>query len=97
MAPWELYIDESYNDHVFCVGGFLAHPGTWGEITTAWQDRIAYENRKSAVKGFPPLTRYHATDCANLKQEFDEKKGWNIDRQIRLAKRLCKIIGDAGP
>ena len=97
MVPWEFYIDESYNSHVFCVGGFLAHPDTWKELTNAWQDRISYENRRSAIKSFPPISRYHATDCANLKKEFGEKKGWDIGRQIRLTKRLCKIIGKAGP
>lgn len=45
----------------------------------------------------PPITRYHATDCAGLKKEFDEKKGWSVERQILLTKRLCEIIGTAGP
>jgi len=97
MVPWEFYIDESYNSHVFCVGGFLAHPDTWKELTNAWQDRISYENRKSAIKSLPLISRYHATDCANLKRDFDEKKGWDIERQVRFTKRLCQIIGDAGP
>lgn len=97
IDPWEFYIDESYNRHVFCVGGFLAHPEMWKEISDAWQARIECESRRSAIKGFPPISRYHATDCANLKKEFDEKKGWDVPRQIRLTKRLCRIIGNAGP
>ena len=36
-----------------------------------------------------PISRYHATDCANLKKEFDKKNGWDIKKQINLTKRLC--------
>jgi hypothetical protein len=92
----ELYIDESYNSHVFCIGGFLAPASLWTATSGRWQERIAYESRKSALKGFPPISRYHATDCANLKREFDARRGWSIKRQIALAKRLCEIIGESG-
>jgi hypothetical protein len=47
----------------------------------------------SVKKGFPPITRYHATDCAALKKEFSEKNGWNIHRQIKYTGRLCEIVG----
>jgi len=97
MGTWEFYLDESYNSHLFCVGGFFAPAGMWKEISAGWRARIAYENRKSEVRRFPPISRYHATDCANLKGEFDKKNGWNIPRQIRLTKSLCRIIGKAGP
>jgi hypothetical protein len=97
MAPWEFYIDESYNGHLFCVGGFLAPVEMWREIVGPWRARIEYENRKSAITGFPPISRYHATDCANLKKDFDATRGWDIDRQIRFTTRLSSIIGKAGP
>ena len=96
MRTLELYVDESYNSHVFCVGGFLAPTSLWKEIASRWQERIAHENRKSAIKGFPTISRYHATDCANLKREFDVRKGWDIQREIRLTRRLCEIIGETG-
>jgi hypothetical protein len=54
-------------------------------------------NEKSVLGGFPPITRYHATDCAGLKREFSEPNGWDIDRQMKLTKRLCQIIGDESP
>jgi len=75
MGTWEFYLDESYNSHLFCVGGFFAPAGMWKEISAGWRARIAYENRKSEVRRFPPISRYHATDCANLKGEFDKKNG----------------------
>lgn len=91
------YIDESYNSRTFCVGGLLAPVSMWSSIEASWKQRLEYENRLSAKKGFPPISRYHATDCANLKREFSDKNGWNIGRQIRLSKRLCQILAENGP
>lgn len=91
------YIDESYNNRTFCVGGWMALDDTWSKISAKWQERLNYENRISAKKGFSPISRYHATDCANLKKEFAEDKGWDIPRQIRLSKRICQIIGENAP
>lgn len=97
MAEWQFCIDESYNSHVFCVGGFLASKGVWKETADQWSARIQYENEKSAIAGLPPITRYHATDCAGLKREFSSANGWDIPRQIKLTKRICEIIGSEGP
>ena len=91
------YLDESYNTRTMCVGGFLAHENVWKKIEPKWEERIAYENRKSVKMGFPPISRYHATDCANLKNEFAPKKGWNIPRQIKLTKRWIEIIRQHKP
>ncbi len=97
MAVLQLYIDESYNSGTFCVGGWLGTKDIWDSINTSWLARIAYENRVSAKHGFSPISRYHATYCANLKREFGEKNGWTVGRQIRLSKRLCQILGDNSP
>jgi hypothetical protein len=94
---WRAYLDESYNEHVFCVGGFLAPEPLWKSLEDQWVARLQYENEKSAVGGYPRITRYHATDCANLKGEFQETRGWDINRQVKLTKRLCEIIGDEAP
>lgn len=61
MATWEFYIDESYNSHLFCVGGFLPPVGMWREIVDPWRARIDYENRKSAIKPqFDGLPVHHS-------------------------------------
>jgi hypothetical protein len=93
MAVWHAYIDESYNTKTFCVGGFLAPEDIWNGITHDWSERIECERRRSIKKGLQPISRYHATDCAGLKKEFDKKHGWDITRQINLTKRLCEILG----
>jgi hypothetical protein len=97
MELWNAYIDESYNDKTFCVGGFLAPVGIWNGITYDWASRIEFENRISDRKGFRPISRYHATDCGNLKREFSKENGWTIERQINLTTRLCEILGKHGP
>jgi hypothetical protein len=97
MSLWHCYVDESYNGSVFCVGGFLAPEALFDHVGRLWKERLDYENRRSAQKGFPPITRYHATDCAGLKKEFRQEKGWSIPRQILLARRLCEILGEARP
>jgi hypothetical protein len=97
LMDWHAYIDESYDSNTFCVGGFMAPIDDWEKIELAWKQRLDYENRKSAEGGFPPISRYHATDCANLKNEFNKQNGWNIDRQIRLSKKLCGIIASNAP
>jgi len=97
MRSWSAYVDESYNKQVFCVGGWVAPVGLWTKLESAWSERIAYENRISAKHGFPAISRYHATDCANLKREFSESKGWSVERQIRLSKKLCGIVASHAP
>jgi hypothetical protein len=94
---WIEYIDESYNSRTLCVGGLLAPASMWKTIETKWRERIDHENRLSVKKGFAPISRYHATDCANLKREFSEANGWSIPRQIRFSKRLCQILVGNGP
>ncbi len=64
------YLGESYNNRTFVVGGFLAFESQWRDIEKAWRQRIEYENRQSAKKGFRPISRYHASDCSNLKMNF---------------------------
>jgi hypothetical protein len=88
-----VYLDESYDNSVMCIGGWLCTEEGWKRLEGKWLERIAYECRISEKHGHPPISRYHATDCANLKREFAESKGWTIPRQIRLVKSLIKILG----
>jgi hypothetical protein len=99
VTTFTSYHDESYSAKrdTLCVGGWLARDSVWDDIERDWKARIDYENRKSAQKGFPAISRYHAADCANLKKEFAENKGWDVDRQIKLSKRLCGIISKHRP
>jgi hypothetical protein len=97
MEAWRAYIDESYSTKTFCVGGFPAPEAVWALIGSDWSQRIEYERRFSINRGFRPISRYHATDCAHLKRDFSETNGSDIPRQIRLTKRLCEILGKHTP
>ncbi len=83
------YLDESANNDVVVCGGWIAMDHQWDKISLAWEERVAYENRISAKRGFPPISRYHAVYCANLKKEF---KDWTVERQITFAKKLQDIM-----
>lgn len=85
------YMDESYSDgNVMCVGGWLCDEKKWATIESQWQKRIDYENRQSAKRGLPPITRYHATDLNNYRNEF---KGWDERRAVLFTKKLIDILG----
>ena len=98
MQSFDLYLNESYNDEVFCVGGFAARSQLWvDQITPKWQERIEYERRQSISHGFQPITHYHASDSSNLKKEFAPKHGWDKPRLHKFSKRLCEIVAQASP
>jgi len=93
FAMFNYYADESYNNRVMCVAGWLAPDGLWDVIEPQWTERIEYERRMSIKKGFAPISRFHAADCSSLVNEFDRTKGWDEDRQIKFVKKLIGIIG----
>jgi len=88
------YIDDSgsKDGRILCLGGWLCADTDWASIEAEWRSRIEMEQRNSINKGFPPIQRYHAADCSSLVNEFDREKGWDNDRQLRLAKKLIEIL-----
>jgi hypothetical protein len=77
------YLDESYNNRVFCVAGWILPEGSWIPFEDDWRNRIEMERRNSVKKGFPPIGRYHASDCSSLKGEFDHSRdGIPIDKSV---------------
>jgi hypothetical protein len=97
MTIWHSFFDEGYNDSTtFCIGSIFAPDYACAEMGDALSSRIAYENTKLEMQGYPTISRYHATDCAALRKEFSAKRGWDQDRQINLTKRICKILVEEG-
>jgi hypothetical protein len=88
------YIDESRsgNQRIFALGGWLGNEHTWTAIQDEWHQRIELEKRISTRKGFPPISRFHASDLSNLRGEFSKSKGWNQERQKRFIKKLIEIL-----
>ncbi len=88
------YMDESYNNRTLCVAGWLSSEEGWERTESQWAERIQYERRISLKKGQVPISRYHASDCANRRGEFE---GWTKERLTRFSKRLTEIIGRNKP
>jgi hypothetical protein len=92
FAMLTAYLDESYYNRTFCVGGWVLRENKWSAFERDWDKCIEQERQSSISRGFPPISRYHASDCSSLQNEFDETKGWDVGRQIKLSKRLLGII-----
>ena len=88
------HLDESYNNHTMAVGGWLCDNHTWNRIESAWIQRIDFENRFSVKRGLKPISRFHASQCSSLENEFSE---WTVKRQIAFVKKLIEIIGRNRP
>jgi hypothetical protein len=58
-------------------------------LERAWKVYLAGWNKRLKKLGRPPLTRYHASDCRNLKREF---VGWSTDEQRELTQGLLGIL-----
>ena len=87
------YIDESYwppeRPKLFTLACTMSDIKRWQEINSAWRRCLDSKNRELAAQGRKTLTRYHATDCANLHNEFE---GWTVDEQIEFTKKLLAIF-----
>lgn len=88
------HADESYDDKTFCVGGWLHHVDWWKVIENKLTERIAYECRRSVVKGLSPISRFHASDCSNRQNEF---KNWPKQRSDQFYKKVVEIVCKAEP
>jgi hypothetical protein len=87
------YIDESHDPapipkifNLTCLVGydnFLP----WFEL--AWVKVIEEKNEELTKAGRPAISRYHASDCSNLKGEF---RHWTIEEQIEFSQKLFSVF-----
>lgn len=73
------YLDESYDNKVLIVAGWVAEASEWTRIEREWAS-VVNENS---------IDRYHAADCSN---GFGEFRDWPVKRRTGLVKRLIKIL-----
>jgi hypothetical protein len=85
------YIDESIDkrQNIFTLACLMSTGKEWMELERAWKIYLAGWNKRLKKLGRPPLTRYHASDCRNLKREF---VGWSTDEQRELTRGLLDIL-----
>ena len=73
------YIDESYwppeRPQLFTLACTMSDVSRWNSITSEWKHCLSAKNRELKKQGRKMLSRYHASDCANLKNEF---KAWEV-------------------
>ena len=74
------------------MGGWILPEKRWIPFDKDVRQRIEQERQQSIKHGFKPISRYHASDCSSLKNEFDQAEGWDVERQIKLSKRMLGII-----
>src|ERR1700733_9063248 len=90
---WHGFIDEGYKDEgSFCLGAVYAPQYVCTALGSSLLGAILAVNERLALGGYPPIDRYHATDCAGLYKKFSRKRGWDHERQIKFTKRICEIL-----
>jgi hypothetical protein len=87
------YIDESYwppdRPKLFTLACTMSDIKGWQQINAAWKLCLNAKNRELAKQGRKTLSRYHASDCANLRNEFE---GWAVAEQIEFTIKLLAIF-----
>jgi len=85
------HIDESIDkaQNIFTLACLISTGKEWAELERAWGIYLTGWNKRLAKSGRPPITRYHASNCRNLKGEFE---CWTTDEQRELTKGLLDIL-----
>lgn len=83
------YIDEGFDNEWFTLSCLIGWGGMWFWIETAFERLLEKTNASLVAQGRPKISRYHATDCSNLKNEF---RDWSIDEQIEFTKGIVHIF-----
>jgi len=71
--------DESLNDRIFCISGYLAPASVWGEFEIKWKRALKEER----------LPYFHMADCEAREEEF---KGISKLERARLQRKFIEII-----
>jgi len=68
MANLKFKFDESFDDKIMAVGGWIANDLEWSRLEGAWQRCIDSENERSDPN--QQITRFHATEMNCQSGEF---------------------------
>ena len=83
------YIDDSIGGNIFVLTCLQGEIGMWLSIDLEWRKMLDKVNKRLRRQGRREISRYHATDCQNFRNDFE---GWAEDEQIELVKEILKII-----
>lgn len=83
------YIDESERGDHFTLTSLISEGGQWNSLESDWREVIAAKNRELLAAGRKQLSRYHATYCNGL---WDEFEGWSREEEIEFTRALIEVI-----
>jgi hypothetical protein len=87
------FIDESHDPKsvpkVFNLSCIIGHDSQIPWFEMAWANALEAKNAELTEQGRPKISRYHASDCSNLKGEFE---GWAIPEQIEFSHKLLEVF-----
>src|SRR5215469_10855849 len=81
-----LYADESYNDDIFVMGGYIARLGQWNNFESDWRRLLKRVQ----------ISYFHSKEMVDRDNEF---KGWNDDTEVAFcnkAEHLARKHGLTG-
>jgi hypothetical protein len=87
VAVLQFKFDESYDDQVMSVGGWIGNELEWKRLESVWQRRIDFENARNLPDR--QITRFHATE---MNCKGGEYKSWDKEMCLQLSKKLIHMI-----
>jgi hypothetical protein len=85
----EGYIDEGFDHEWFTLSCLIGWGSMWFHIENAFVYLLEKTNASLKAQGRRTISRYHATDCSNLKNEFSD---WSVEEQIEFTKKIVQIF-----
>jgi len=87
MAVLQFKFDESYDNRVMSVGGWIGDELEWKRLESTWQRRIDFEN--SHNRDDQQITRFHASHMNCKDGEFEN---WDKDMCLKFSKKLIHLL-----
>jgi hypothetical protein len=78
------YLDESYNEKTFILGGFIGSEKDWKKLEEKWKRRVVLERRRHKT-----FERFHATSCNGKTGDY---AGWSSAETTAHVKAFLRII-----
>jgi hypothetical protein len=83
------HIDESGSSRFFTLSCLVGDGSMWLWIELAWVKLLEETNATLKAQGRPSISRYHASDCRNLRREF---AGWSAEEQRGFTQKIIRIF-----
>jgi hypothetical protein len=82
-------VHESYDTKTFVLSCSVAVGARWTHFEDAWRGVLATVNASLASQGRRQISRYHATYCAGMSDEYE---GWSVEEQKTFTAALIAAL-----